>query len=255
MNLDEIKQKTQIKSQGKFQSSDITCSYTPIYLSYNDEERSYIENEWNEEIKIKPYLFDGKLIHVKKQSLHNSRIMFSMCNSSFKEFIGTYSYEYKKLFNKNKIIRPISVGTMIITSDDKWIIGRRSKTHDYEGYYTLVAGYMDPDKDLVNSRPDPFLAAKRELIEETGVQDDDITSIICLGLSGETQPYLAFLTSVTISLDQFNRRIPEDNEFVKLESYDLTRESIESFLMSNYKKISPHTLANIFMYCSLELSV
>jgi len=36
------------------------------------------------------------------------------------------------------------------------------------GYYTLVAGYMDPDKDILDFKPDPI---KRELKEETGIEE------------------------------------------------------------------------------------
>jgi len=75
------------------------------------------------------------------------------------------------LFGQDNIVRPLSIGTMIITTDDKWIIGRRLETHDYQGYYTLVAGYMDPDKDILDFKPDPLVAIKRELKEETGIEE------------------------------------------------------------------------------------
>jgi 8-oxo-dGTP pyrophosphatase MutT (NUDIX family) len=94
--------------------------------------------------------------------------------SSFKEWIGTKSDKFKKLFGQNRIIKPLSVGTMIVTADNKWIIGRRLKTYDFEGQYTLLAGYMDPDKDLVNSKPDPFFAIKREIEEETGINKIEV---------------------------------------------------------------------------------
>jgi hypothetical protein len=44
--------------------------------------------------------------------------------SSFKEWIGTKSNRFKELFGQNRIIKPMSVGTMIVTADNKWIIGR-----------------------------------------------------------------------------------------------------------------------------------
>ena len=39
------------------------------------------------------------------------------------------------------------------------------------GYYTLVAGYMDPDKDILHFKPDPLAAIKRKLKEETGIEE------------------------------------------------------------------------------------
>jgi 8-oxo-dGTP pyrophosphatase MutT (NUDIX family) len=97
--------------------------------------------------------------------------------------------------------------------EDKWIIGRRLKTYDFEGQYTLLAGYMDPDKDLVNSKPDPFFAIKREIEEETGINKNrDIGNITCLGLDGIDQPYLAFSTQLKISYNELISNIPEEKE-------------------------------------------
>ena len=39
------------------------------------------------------------------------------------------------------------------------------------GYYTLVAGYMDPDKDILDFKPGPLVDIKRELKEETGIEE------------------------------------------------------------------------------------
>ena len=116
-----------------------------------------------------------------------------MCNSDFKHFIATNTNEYKRIFGIDRVIKPVSVGTMIVTLDNYWIIGRRSGTYDYEGAYNLVSGYMDPDKDIINFQPAAFSAIKRELTEEVGVLNDDIDDVICLGYSNNNQPYLPFL--------------------------------------------------------------
>jgi hypothetical protein len=43
---------------------------------------------------------------------------------------------------------------------------------------------------------------------------------------------------------------PKEKEFVKFESYELKKEVIENFLLHNYRKISPHALANILLFYS-----
>ena len=56
---------------------------------------------------------------------------------------------------------------------------------------------MDPDKDLVNSKPDPFFALMREVGEETGINGKQyISSVICLGLNDIDQPCLGFNTQL-----------------------------------------------------------
>ncbi|MGI8831232.1 MAG: hypothetical protein ACR2IS_01195 [Nitrososphaeraceae archaeon] len=75
---------------------------------------------------------------------------------------------------------------MIVTTDNRWVIG----TYGFEGQYAVVGGYTDPDKDIVNSKPDPFFAIKREIEEETGIDKmRDIDNVVCLGLNDIDQPY------------------------------------------------------------------
>jgi hypothetical protein len=83
-----------------------------------------------------------------------------MCIFSFEEYVRACSNEFKRLFGQKNIVRPLSVGTMIITTDNKWIIGRRLETHDYQGSYTLVAGYMDPDKDVIDFKTELLFAIR-----------------------------------------------------------------------------------------------
>jgi 8-oxo-dGTP pyrophosphatase MutT (NUDIX family) len=251
MDLDKLRhERTQIITEGILQPENIDCLYSPTSIRFQDEEKLIIEREWKKEAKKKPTIFDGKLFHVKRQEFVLHRLVFDTCISSFKEWIGTKSNEFKELFGQNRIIfiKPLSVGTMLVTADNKWIIGRRLKTYDFEGQYTLLAGYMDPDKDIVNSKPDPFFAIKREIEEETGINKDcDIGNITCLGLDGTDQPYLAFSTQLKMSYNELISNIPKEKEFKKFEAYQHERQSIENFIISNYKELTPHTLANMLM--------
>ena len=249
MKIDLLRQeRTKIVTEGRLKSENIDCFYSPDRISFNDIERSYIDKEWNYQIKKKPSIFDGKLFHVKRQEFLLPQLVFDTCLSSFKEWIGTKGIKFNRLFGQEGIIKPLSVGSMVVTSDNKWIIGRRMKTYDFEGQYTLLAGYMDPDKDIVNFKPDPFFAIKREIEEETGINKNrDISNIVCLGLDCTAQPYLAFSTQLRISYNELISNIPEEKEFRKFEGYPYERHSIENFIMSKYKELTPHTLANMLM--------
>jgi len=252
MELDKLRHEmTQITLERRLCPEDIVCFYTPDRILFNDCERYYIDAEWNKEVKMKPSLFDGKLFHANRQEFLQSQLMFHTCLSSFKEWVGTKGNKFKELFCQNKVIRPLSIGSMIVTSDNKWIIGRRKKTYDLEGQYTLISGYMDPDKDLINSKPDPFFSIRREIEEETGTNgDQDIADVLCLGVDGIDQPYLAFRTQLKISYDELIPNIPAEKEFRKLEAYEYNETSIKNFVESNYKEMTPHTLANMLLMYS-----
>ena len=68
---------------------------------------------------MKPIIFDGKLLHVKRHDFSQSKLVFDTCMSSFKEWVGTKSNEFKKIFGRNRVIKPLSVGSMIVTADNK----------------------------------------------------------------------------------------------------------------------------------------
>jgi 8-oxo-dGTP pyrophosphatase MutT (NUDIX family) len=249
MDVVKLKKKsTQIWAEDRFRPENIDCFYRPSRILFNKTERSYIDREWNKEMRRRPSIFDGKLFHVRRQELLLSHLKFYLRISSFKEWVGTKGNEFKTLFRKEGVVRPLSVGSMIVTSDDKWIIGRRRNTYDFEGQYTLVAGYMDPDNDIVNSIPDPFFAIKREIEEETGIsRNQDISSIICLGADGADQPYLAFKTQLKLSYAELKSNMPLEKEFREIEAYRHEKDSIKNFITSNYKELTPHTLANVLM--------
>lgn len=256
MELAELRRnKTKILVQCKLRPENINCFYSLDRIQFSDSERSFIDKVWNIEVNEKPAIFDGKLFHVNKQEFLQSRLTIHTTLSSFKEWVGTKSMKSNTEFALIQLVRPLSVGSMIVTSDNKWIIGRRHDTYDFEGWYTLPAGYMDPDKDVGGSKPNPFSAIKREIQEETGInQNQDIDCVTCLGTDGIDQPYLAFLTRLRVSHKELISDTPVDKEFKKLEAYPYEKRSIREFIMANYEKLTPHTLANMLMsYDVLEM--
>jgi len=125
MELDKLRhERTQIVTECRLQLENIYCLYSPIRIRFQDNEKLFIEREWEKEVKRKPTIFNGKLFHVKRQEFLLPWLVFDTCMSSFKEWIGTKSNRFKELFGQNRIIKPMSVGTMIVTADNKWIIGR-----------------------------------------------------------------------------------------------------------------------------------
>ena len=70
---------------------------------------------------------------------------------------------------------------------------------------------------------------------------------MCLDLDCTDQPYLAFGTRLSISSNELISNIPAEKELRKLETYKYEKQSIENFIMSKYKELTPHTLANMLM--------
>ena len=64
---------------------------------------------------------------------------------------------------------------------------------------------MNPDKNVIDFKPDPLFAIKRELKEETGIEETCVSDITCVGLDGENQPYLAFVKKLIIPFKKFTK--------------------------------------------------
>lgn len=129
MELAELRRnKTKILVQCKLRPENIDCFYSLDRIQFSDSERSFIDKVWNIEVNEKPAIFDGKLFHVNKQEFLQSRLTIHTTLSSFKEWVGTKSMKSNTEFALIQVVRPLSVGSMIVTSDNKWIIGRRHDT-------------------------------------------------------------------------------------------------------------------------------
>jgi hypothetical protein len=60
-------------------------------------------------------------------------------------FVGTRNPEFIATFGKEQISNPLSAGAVLITKDNKLILGRRSSSIDGSKYaLSVIAGYLDP---------------------------------------------------------------------------------------------------------------
>ncbi len=63
---------------------------------------------------------------------------------------------------------------------------------------------MDPDKDVIDFKPNPLFAMKKELKEETGIGRN-----LCLRYQlYRFRPYLAFVTKLIIPFKKSQRKAP-----------------------------------------------
>jgi 8-oxo-dGTP pyrophosphatase MutT (NUDIX family) len=251
MDMTNTENVSQIIIQKRLRKDQIHSRQVTSNFIFSNKEYQFIKDKWISLKKTKPFVFNGNIFHVLNYKFANNSLYLSLSLSNFMEYVGTNNDEFKRLFGEDKIIRPISVGTMLITRDKQWIIGKRIRTFDYEGKYNVVAGYLDPTKDVINTKPDPFFAMQRELKEETGIHLKNIDSMICLGLVDKNQPYLSFLTMLTTTSQQLEKKYILDKEFLELENHHLSKNYLEQFILHKHKDITMHGLASLIIYYRL----
>ena len=227
-----------IKS-GKYTKSDLKISYNKKRIRRSEKQFSYIENIWNVE-KQKDYeLFNGSLLSITDLKTNNE-IEITVCDSSYKEFVGTRNKKFSDEFGISSVVNPLSVGSILKTSDNKLVFGKRSEKIDLsKGRISIPSGWVDPSSDINEGQIDVFSAVKREIYEEVGIPSTGVKNLICLGIIKNpsfTHTFLPFFANTVDSelLIQYSR----NSEFEKIILIDDNKESIRDFKKENLSDIA-----------------
>ena len=108
------------------------------------------------------------------------------------------------------------MGAVLITEDNKLILGRRSLSIDGSKYaLSVIAGYLDPQKDILHIHNkdgsdyvdivDIFHGIEREIYEETGIAAYEVVELVCLGIIAnwkQNQMNIPFCGTLNISSDE-----------------------------------------------------
>lgn len=211
----------EIMAKGKFERDNLVVKYNPERKSYDDKALELIELKWNEFLALNPDSYNGSLFRVGKWSDFQSRdgihnIGLHLTDTDYKEFVGTRDRGFIAAFGKEKTANPLSAGTVLISKDNKIILGRRSSSIDgSKSAFSVIAGFLDPQKDFVRihktggsgyaDKVDIFHGIEREIYEEIGIAANDIVKLICLGLISnrkQNQTNVPFCASLNITSDE-----------------------------------------------------
>jgi 8-oxo-dGTP pyrophosphatase MutT (NUDIX family) len=148
------------------------------------------------------HLFDGPMCRLESWSATPERLSVVLSDTSYKKFLGTNltNPDLMDRFGKAVLANPVGVSPALLTVDGFLMMGKRNASVAY--YPNRVhpfAGALDP------ADANPFDAIRRELAEELGFTDADVTDIHCTGIAedlGIRQPELIFLVRSTRTKQQ-----------------------------------------------------
>jgi 8-oxo-dGTP pyrophosphatase MutT (NUDIX family) len=249
----------EIMIKGKFGRDCLKVRYNPGRQSYGHKANELIELKWNEFLELNPKSYNGPLFRVNKWSDFNSRdglqkIELHLTDTDYKEFVGTRNPEFIATFGKKQISNPLSVGAVLITEDNKLILGRRSSSIDGSKYaLSVIAGYLDPQKDILHIHNkdgsdyvdivDIFHGIEREIYEETGIAAYDVVELVCLGIIAnrkQNQMNIPFCGTLNISSDEVitKRSETQDSEFSEILFVQNDLRSINEFMNTQSNEFS-----------------
>jgi 8-oxo-dGTP pyrophosphatase MutT (NUDIX family) len=244
---------------GVFRKEQLIISYKSKEKRYPREDMEMIEAIWQKKKSSGIELFDGKLFELVSYRGKDQALFLELQNTSYKYLVGTVDHEFASSFGPTKTANPLSVGAVVVTSDNRFVVGkRRSDLYFDPGKYSIIAGTMDREKDFTEGTPDPFKAILRELSEETGVNEEQAREVLCLGLIYNTdynQTYLPFSIDVGLSSEALKNSLPLEPEFESFVYVRADKESMLDFLMKNYSRVSQTCIGNMLLFGGKKFGV
>lgn len=246
---------SEILAEGRFHRENIVTYHEPKRIHQDPAAAKSIESKWSAFLHANPDSFNGPLFRMDSYVLDRTpkgidRIELFLSDTDYKEFVGTRDPEFVTTFGKEKIGNPVSVGVILISKDNKLILGKRSSKIDADkSSISVVAGYLDPQKDIIrdhhsnSDKVDIFYGICREIYEETGIEVKDFVELICIGVlvnRRHNQVNIPFYCKLNIlARDVLNRAYKcSKREFAELFAVQNTEQSLEELMEKPEHEIS-----------------
>ncbi len=248
----------EILAHGLYRPDQLYITYDPsLRMPTSPTIQAWMDTLWEQKLALareqKIPLFDAPLFRfVEVEAKADGTLHLVLGDTGYKEYVTTRVPEFAQGRKREELGNALSVCSVVETSDGYILLDKRQGVDVYVGRYHVIGGFFERDLDsTVSKQPDPFGAIRREIREETGILQSDISEQFCLGVVYDTAtPHaeMCFLTCLTIPLAEVHNRIPEEDEIKQLETLFVTKVSLRDFLLKNHGNISATGEPNLLMY-------
>lgn len=141
---------------------------------YVKSHQSQIDKNWQQEINSNPTLYDGEIYLAPRVSFSNGVLHADYQRTSFRSLL---------YWRKDKTIdKPFHIfgSGVIVSSDNRLLLGQMASHNAVGGRIYFPAGSND-DQDIVDGEVDFAGNARREVLEETGIDLND--AVRCSGFN------------------------------------------------------------------------
>ncbi len=131
----------------------------PDYVVHN---RLAIDENWQQEVAANPTLYDGEIYLAARSELRDGILTASYQRTSFRSLLY-----WRRDSSADKPFHIFGSG-VIVSSDNKLLLGQMASHNAVAGRVYFPAGSND-DQDIVDGQVDFAGNARREVLEETGI--------------------------------------------------------------------------------------
>jgi 8-oxo-dGTP pyrophosphatase MutT (NUDIX family) len=248
----------EILARGFYHPDQLDIIYdSSLRMPTNLTMQAWMDTLWDQKLAIarekKIPLFDAPLFRfIEAESKSAGTLQLVLGDTGYKEYVTTRVPEFAKGRRRAELGNALSVCSVVETGDGYILLDKRQGVDVYVGRYHVIGGFFERERDSTGSKqPDPFGAICREIREETGIQQSDISEQFCLGVVYDTAtPHaeMCFLTRLTIPLAEVHKRVPEEDEIKRLEVLKVTEMNLREFLLKNHGNISATGEPNLLIY-------
>ncbi|HEY4036922.1 MAG TPA: NUDIX hydrolase [Ktedonobacteraceae bacterium] len=248
----------EIVAQGLFHPHQLAISYNPsLHMTILPEMQAWMDTFWQQKlVQAKAQgirLFDAPLFRFVEASVQDATLHIIVGDTSYKEYVTTRVPEFAASRARHELGNALSICSVVETSDDYILLDLRQGVDVYVGRYHVIGGFFERNLDTAagSTQPDPFAAMRREIREETGIQNTDISEQYSLGVVYDlATPHaeICFLTRLHIPLSEVQIRQPEDDEIKQLHPLQVTPESLRTFILRHHGHISATGEPNLLLY-------
>ena len=244
---------------GRFAPDDIEMQWLAQPRPSSDAIDSSIDEIWQQEMQRAGRdgrkLFDGRLCRLIACQPHDRRLTLVCGPVTFREFVGTNLMQSRLCYTHGPAVLadPIGVSAALLTNDRYLVLGRRAagvavnprRIHP-------VGGMLEPPRE--GGVPDPFACILREIVEETGLEREDIGQSVCLGLIRDKQmlqPELPFHVPLKVGFDTLRRSVesaPDGMEHDELIPIRNDPSIVVTFLQANHDDMTPVAVATLLLH-------
>jgi len=189
-----------------------------------EEAAAAIEAEWTSRLAETEarggVLFDGPLARLASWEVSGGTLRLGLQLTGYKTFVGTNLRDPS--LPAERRADPLGNSAVILTSDGKIVLGRRSgRVHGHPGLLHCIGGHVEPGRRADGGLIDTFADIVDEVTEELNVEPGQIREMVCLGLlrdSASRQPEQIFTCKLDMAFAQLRPRGEEHDELVALDN-------------------------------------
>ena len=190
--------------RSQISTSTVASTYEPSPIH-----SKVIDSAWSEAC-TRPgvHLFDGPLCRFERLSADEQHFHLDVSQCSYKQFFGTNGShpEWAETHGWGSLANAIGTSAALVSSDGWLVFGRRSTAVAlYPGWAHPFGGILEPSDDL-----DLLAEMQRELHEEIGLTETDLSDLACIGLVRDPrllQPELIYLARAKLTRQELESRL------------------------------------------------